>query len=140
LISSTNSCTTTNGTSCRRIGQLREDWPNLFGLVKPPLIPLNSFLYNIGLCNSTPNSPKFWSLKLKQIKKSKTFDAPSPCNPLIKFAYSLFLAKIYITCEQIIIGTPCYLSNWGMWYSRMKKNLALSCEELGIYFIKSKFK
>jgi len=58
----------------------------------------------------------------------------SLCYPMIWFAYSLFLANTSITCEQFIIGTLCYLSNWNIWYSRMKMNLALSCKELRIYF------
>ena len=55
--------------------------------------------------------------KTKQIKKAKLLtlacekienlllNAPSPCNPLTEFAYSLFLANIPITCEQTMIGT-----------------------------------
>ena len=56
----------------------------------------------------------------------------------LKFGYSLFLANIPITCEQLIIGTPCYLSNWNIRYGRMKMNLVVSCKVLGIYFHKIK--
>ena len=57
-----------------------------------------------------------------------------------KFAYSLFLANIPKTCEQLIIGTPFYLDNWNMRYSRMEMKLAHFCKVLGVYLEKQKLK
>ena len=52
----------------------------------------------------------------------------------MKFAYSLFLTNILITCELLIIATPCYLSNWNMWYNGMIWTLLFYMKNLGFVF------
>ena len=108
-------------------------------LAKPHMNPLTPF-YTTMVCATIPSTLLNFEIKNWTNSKMQNNNAPSPCYPLIKFAYSLFIANISITCEQTMIGTSCYLSNWNMWYSRMEMNLALLCEELGIYFTKSKLK
>jgi hypothetical protein len=55
-----------------------------------------------------------------------------------KFVYFLFLANIPKNLWTLIIGTPFYLSNWRMRYSRMTWKLALSCKVLGVLSLQNK--
>ena len=51
-------CTTANGTSCRRTGQIAQrGLAEPFGLAKPPLIPLNSS--TMLVCATLASTPKF---------------------------------------------------------------------------------
>ena len=58
--------------------------------------------------------------------------APSPCLPVIKkFAYFLSLSNIPKNLWTLIRGTPFYLSNWWMRYSRMTWHLLILAKYLG---------
>jgi hypothetical protein len=53
------------------------------------------------VCATIPSTLPNFEIKNWTNSKMQNNDPPSPCYPLIKFAYFLFLANIPITCGQL---------------------------------------
>ena len=111
--------------------QTTSDFPQL------PLLPLQTMV-----CTTLPSSSltlefkqiACWSLNLNSMNH-----ANSPCVlhalPWINLHTLYFLHSFKFLWTYILIGTPCYLSNWLMWYDWMngtmlffsKKKSSIAC-------------
>ena len=129
-----------------RSGQMESSggWPNLWfdqttsDFPQLPLLPLQMMVCTILPSNSLTLEFKqivCWSLNLNSMNH-----ANSPCAlhalPWINLhtLYSLHSFKFLWT--YILIGTPCYLSNWLMWYDWMNGTMLFLAKYLGFLFKK----
>ena len=136
-----------DGPTCWRSGHMESSggWPNLWfdqttsDFPQLPLLPLQTMV-----CSTLPSN--FLTIEFKQIacwslNLNSMNHANSPCalHALLWInlhtLYSLHSFKFLWT--YILIGTPCYLSNWLMWYNWMNRTMLFLAKYLGFLFKKN---
>ena len=114
-----------------------------------PSVPNSSSSTSDGMCNTSLTIslklPKFLSLNefhcWSQKPNSKNLANPPyalQVHPWINLHTPYFLHSFSFLWTYFCIGTPCYLSNWLMWYDWMKGTMLFLAKYLGFLFKKLK--